>query len=346
MDIEKMIREKIRSQGKAKGTADAYFGWVKRYLKFCEARGINKANSTAEVAAEKFLSMLANDSDVSANTQNQAFSALCYFYGEVLKRPLVNVSALRAKRPDRIRDIADQSEIVKMLEELTGVANLVAQMIYGCSFRIGEVGRLRIRDISKPRKQIMIRSAKGEKDRIVGYPTELHDAVDRQIESMRVLWKHDVADGMNGVSLPKAYGRKSRRSHLDFSWYYLLCADEVSKCPISGRLLRHHRHMGHIGTQIKEASLRAGIPKNITSHCLRHSHATHSLEQGVPLHYVQARMGHSDTETTKRYLHATVDGVTAAKSPLEQLLANPRTAKKPESVSLEPEKPFTLRVVG
>jgi integron integrase len=342
MDIEKMVREKIRSQGKADGTADAYFGWVDRYLKFCVKNKIKKGDMPAERAVEKFLSMLANDRDVSANTQNQAFSALCYFYRHVLKRPLVDVSALRAKRPDRIRDIADQSEIVAMLDELTGVANLVAQMIYGCSFRIGEAGRLRIRDISKPRKQIIIKSAKGEKDRVVGYPVELHDAVDRQIESMRVLWKHDVANGMNGVSLPKAYGRKSPRSHLDFSWYYLFCADNVSKCPVSGRLLRHHRHMGHIGTQIKEASLRAGIPKNITSHCLRHSHATHSLEQGVPLHHVQARMGHNDTETTKRYLHATVDGVTSAKSPLEQLLANPPVRDRAVTTT----EPFKLRVVG
>lgn len=345
MDIEKMIREKIRSQGKADGTADAYVGWVDRYLKFCIKNGIKKGEMPAERAVEKFLTMLANDRDVSANTQNQAFSGLCYFYRHVLKRPLENVAALRAKRPDRIRDIADQSEIIAMLDELHGVANLVAQMIYGCSFRIGEVGRLRVRDISKPRKQIIIRSAKGEKDRVVGYPTELHDAVDRQIESMRVLWKHDVADRLNGVSLPKAYGRKSPRSHLEFSWYYLLCADEYSKCPVSGRLLRHHRHMGNIGRQIKEASLRAGIPKNITSHCLRHSHATHSLEQGVPLHHVQARMGHNDMETTERYLHASVGGVTAAKSPLESLLANPGRAKNSEKSS-QSSQPFKLRVVG
>lgn len=344
MDIEKMIRDKIRSQGKADSTAEVYHHWVDRYLRFCASNGINRSNATAERAVEKFLSMLANVEDISANTQNQAFAAMCYFYKNVLERPLVGVSALRAKRPDRIRDVADQSEIVAMLGELTGVSNLVAQMIYGCSFRIGEVGRLRIRDISKPRRQIMVRCAKGEKDRIVGYPIELHDAVDRQIESMKVLWKHDVADGMNGVSLPRAYGRKSPRSHLDFTWYYLLCSDELSKCPVSGRLLRHQRNMGNIGRQIKEASLRAGIPKNITSHCLQHSHATHSLEQGVPLHFVQARMGHSGTETTKRYLHASVDGVTAAKSPLETLLANPGQRKTEKAKPHE--KPFKLRVVG
>jgi len=136
---------------------------------------------------------------------------------------------------------------------------------------------------------------------------------------------------MNGVSLPKAFGRKSPGAHLEFAWYYLLCSDSVSRDPVSGNLLRHHRDMGHLARQIKQASQRAGVTKRITSHCLRHSFATHSLEQGVPIHVLQKLMGHSDIGTTETYLHTTTDGVTAAKSPLETLLANPgRVAKKIE----------------
>jgi integron integrase len=345
MDIQKLITEKIRSQGKANSTAEAYVGWTIRFLEFCKSNGIGK-ETRAETAVEKFLSKLANVDDVSANTQNQAFSSLCYFYRHCLNRPLENVSALRSKRPDRIRDVCDQSELVAMFGELRREALLVAQLMYGCSFRIGEVGRIRVKDVSKQRKQIAIRGAKGEKDRIVGYPVALHDAVDRQIESMRVLWKYDVADGMNGVSLPKAFGRKSPKAHLEFAWYYLFCADDYSKCPVSGRLLRHHRDMGHIGRQIKEASQRAGVTKRITSHSLRHSFATHSLENNVPIHVVQSLMGHSDIATTERYLHVTKDGVTSAKSPLEQLLANPPQRAKHEKTLAPPAEPFKLRVVG
>jgi integron integrase len=340
MDLEKRLREKIRAQGKADSTADAYWHWSNRYLAYCRKCGIGK-ETKAEKAVERFLSHLANEEDVSANTQNQAFASLCYLYREVLNRPLVNVAALRAKRPDRVREVLDQSEIIRLFDELSGVALLCARMMYASSFRIGELGKLRVKDISFERKQIVIRGAKGEKDRYVGFPEVLHEAVERQIESMRVLWRHDVAEGLNGVSLPKAFGRKSPKAHLEFRWYYLFCADDYSRDPITGKLYRHHRDMGNIGRQIKDASNRAEIDKRITSHNLRHSYATHSVEQGVPLHVLQKLMGHTNIETTQTYLHASKDAATAAKSPLETLLANPGQRKPAKD-----EKPFTLRVVG
>lgn len=338
MNFEAQLRETIRSQGKADATADAYWGWIKRFLDYCRDNGIGK-ETQAEKAVEKFLSALANEDDVSANTQNQAFSALCYFYRHVRKRPLVNVSALRAKRPDRVREVLDQSEIARLFDELNGVPLLCARMMYASSFRIGELGKLRVKDISFERKQIAIRGAKGEKDRYVGFTDCLHEAVERQIESMRVLWRYDVAEGLNGVSLPKAFGRKSSKAHLEFRWYYLFCADDYSRDPISGRLYRHRRDMGNVGRHIKDAANRAEIDKRVTSHNLRHSFATHSLEGGVPIHILQKLMGHTNIETTQTYLHASKDGATAAKSPLESILS------KPVKRTVRPE-PFKLRVIG
>jgi len=325
--LETQLREKIRSQGKADSTADAYWYWIERFLRFAKSKR-GEWVLPADMGrrqVEIFLTSLAKD-DVSANTQNQAFSALCYLYREIVCAPLENVSALRAKRPQTIRDVLDVSEVLRLFAELVGIAKLVAMLMYASSFRIGEVGRLRMKDISFERKQIAIRNSKGEKSRVVGFPECLHDAVHRQMESMKVLWRHDVADGLNGVSLPKAFGRKSPNAHKEFAWWYLLAADNYSKCPNSGRLLRHHIDMGHIGRQIKQAAIAAEIPKRITSHCLRHSFACHSLENGVPIHVLQALMGHTSIETTEGYLHVTVDGVTAAKSPLENLLSNPQTA--------------------
>lgn len=326
MRLEQRLREKIRSQGKADSTADVYWYWIARFIRFAkDKRGEwTDPETLGRRQVEVFLSYLANRENVSANTQNQAFSALCYLYREVYGKPLENVSALRAKRPSGTRDVLDQSEIVALFAELQGTAKLAAQMMYACSFRIGEVGRLRIKDFSFERKQIMIRNAKGEKSRVVGFPEVIHHAVRRQMESMRVLWRHDVEAGLNGVSLPKAFGRKSPRAHLEWAWWYLFASDGYSRCPQSGRLLRHHIDMGHIARQIKEASIRAEIPKRITSHVLRHSFCTHSLESGVPVHVVQQLMGHTSLETTEGYIHTTIDGITAAKSPLETLLANPQ----------------------
>jgi integron integrase len=328
MKLEQQLREKIRSQGKADSTADAYWYWIERFLRFAKARRghwVGPADMGRR-QVEIFLSYLANTENVSANTQNQAFSALCYLYRDIVGKPLENVSALRAKRPQTIRDVIYVSEVVRLFDELHGVAKLVAMLMYASSFRIGEVGRLRLKDISFERKQIAIRNSKGEKSRVVGFPECLYVPVQRQVESMTVLWRHDVAQGLNGVSLPKAFGRKSPNAHKEIAWWYLFAADNYSRCPASGRLLRHHIDMGHIGRQIKEAAIRAEIPKRITSHCLRHSFACHSLENGVPIHVVQALMGHDSLETTQGYLHVTKEGVTAAKSPLESLLANPQVA--------------------
>lgn len=342
MDLQTKLRRTIRTQGKQESTADCYWYWSERFLRWCKGLAIGK-ETQAEVAVTRFLSELANEKDMAANTQNQAFSALCFLYKHVLGRPLENVSALRAKAPQRVREVADQSEIAAIFERLSGVALLAARMMYGSSFRIGEVGKLRVKDVSFERRQMIIRGAKGEKDRYVGFPEILHAAVERQIESMRVLWRADVADGLNGVSLPKSFGRKSSGAHLEFGWYYLLCADQPSRDPVSGRLLRHHRDMAHIARQIKNASLDAGVTKRITSHCLRHSFATHSLEQGVPIHVLQKLMGHNDISTTETYLHTTTDGVTAAKSPLESLLANPQS-RQPSVSAQQPAKQVILKL--
>lgn len=337
MKIEQQLRETIRMQGLSDKTFDAYWHWVKEFLLFARQKRGQWVHPSElrERQVEIWLKHLANDLDVSANTQNQAFSSLCYLYRHVIKQPLEGVSAMRAKRPDRIRDVLDQSEIVELFDQLKGKALLAARLMYASSFRIGEIGQIRIKDLSFERKQIVIRGGKGQKDRAVGFPTVVHDAVRAQIESIKLLWRSDVADGRNGVSLPNRFGVKSPSSHKDFAWYYLFSSDHESKCPHTGRLLRHHQDMGHVARQIKNAASRCGFSKRVTSHCLRHSFATHSLENNVPIHVVQKLMGHTSIETTEGYLHVTKDGATSAKSPLESLLASPVSVRDESHTDLQ-----------
>lgn len=342
MKLKEQLYRKVRSQGKAESTADAYWGWIERFLRFArDKRGQwVHPSEMGERQVEIWLSHLANDQHVSAATQNQAFSALCYMYRHVLEKPLENVSALRAKAPQTIREVIDESEMVRLFEHLDGIALLTARMMYASSFRIGEVGRIRLKDISFERCQIAVRNSKGEKDRVVGFPAILHDDVRRQVESAKVLWRADKSQGLNGVSLPSAFGRKSPSARLSLAWWYFLPAANYSRCKRTGGYYRHHVHMGHIARQIKQAAELAEIPKRITSHCIRHSFATHSLENGVPIHVVQKLMGHTDIATTESYLHVCKDGVSSAKSPLESLassLANPQPRKT--------DKP-RLRIVG
>ncbi len=341
MNLETQLRETIRMQGKADSTADVYYGWVKDFVLFARERRGEWVHpkDLGERHVEVWLKYLAVDRDVSANTQNQAFSAICYLYRHVLKRPLEGVSSFRAKRPDRVRDVLDQSELVQLFGAMIGPSLLAARMMYASSFRIGEIGRIRMKDISFERKQIVIRCGKGEKDRVVGFPAILHESVRRQMESMRVLWKSDNTDGLNGVSLPHAFGSKSPTSHLSFAWWYLFAADQYSKDPVSGQLFRHHQDMGNIARKIKQTAEAIGLPKRITSHCLRHSFATHSIENGVPIHIVQKLMGHANIETTETYLHVSKDGATKAKSPLEALESASLDEKAEKAIESELANP-------
>lgn len=324
--IKDQMLNRIRATGRSDETFKTYWFWCEKFVRFVKDKtgDWKHPKDCGREDVEAWLSHLANGKEwVSKNTQNLALQSVCYLYREVVKQPLEGVNALRSSRPENVREVIDQSEIVKLFSALRGVELLATQLMYGCGLRIGDVVKLRIKDISFERSQIHIHSGKGDKSRYVGFPSCLHDPVRSQIESIRVLHSDDVRQGLNGVSLPDGYGRKCKSAHMEFAWWYLFASDSYSKCPRSGSLYRHHRDKSHIGRLIKIAVKRAGIDKRITSHCLRHSWATHSNEMGIDIRTIQVLLGHTDIRTTEIYVHANQNKATGAKSPLEFLLANP-----------------------
>lgn len=326
MQLREQMLRRVRAQGRSGNTFRTYWHWCERFIRFARDQygEWKHPRELGRADVESWLSDLANGREwVSENTQNLALQSVCYLYREVIGQPLQDVNALRSKRPQRVREVLDVSEVAALFAQLRGVELLVAQLIYGCGLRIGEVVELRTKDISFERRQLVVRGGKGNKDRMCQFPTVLHAAVRKQLDSIRIMQRQDVADGRNGVSLPNAWGRKSPSSHTDFAWWYLFASENYSRCPRSGVMFRHHRDRSHLSRKIKQASQRAGIEKRITSHNLRHSFATHSSEQGMPIQTLQALLGHNDIRTTETYLHVSRDGATAARSPLESLLRNP-----------------------
>jgi len=325
LTLKQQMLNRIRATGKSEATFKTYWHWCDKFIRFVkEQTGQWKhPKDCGRDEVEAWLSALANGKEwVSKNTQNLALQSVCYLFREIIKQPLVGVDALRAKRPDNVREVVDQSELVAMFGQLRGVGLLAAQMMYGCGLRIGDLVKIRIKDLSFERCQIHIHSGKGDKSRYVPFPKVLHDAVRTQVDSMLVLHGDDVRQGLSGVSLPDGYGRKCPSAHLQFAWWYLFASDNYSRCPRSGQLFRHHRDKSHIGRLIKEAVQRAGIDKRITSHCLRHSWATHSNEIGVDIRTLQVLLGHADIRTTEIYVHANKDRATASRNPLEELLVS------------------------
>jgi integron integrase len=336
--MKKQMLERIRATGRSDETFKTYWYWCEKFFRFVKDRsgGWKHPKECGREEVQDWLSSLANGREwVSKNTQNLALQSVCYLYREILGQPLEGVNALRAKRPENVREVVDESELLRLFAELRGVGLLAAQMMYGCSgLRIGDVVKIRIKDISFERKQIHIHSGKGDKSRYVALPECLHDLVRKQIESMRVLWADDVRQGLSGVSLPDGFGRKSKNAHLEFGWWYLFASDNYSRCPRSGAMYRHHRDKSHIGRLIKDAVARAGIDKRITSHCLRHSAATHAHELGVDIRTLQTLLGHTDIRTTEIYVHADKNKATASTNPLQKMLANPSlVAPRPEQTT-------------
>ena len=125
----------------------------------------------------------------------------------------------------------------------------------------------------------------------------------RQIEVAREVWRGDREAGLAGVYLPGALARKFRRARENFEWFWLFPARQTSVDPECGIRRRHHLHGSVYNEAIKRAAAAAGIEKRVTSHCFRHSFATHLLESGADLRTIQELMGHEDITTTEIYLH-------------------------------------------
>lgn len=271
-----------------------------------------------DVAA--FLSHLAVDRDVAANTQNQALSALLFLYKNVLGKPLGAVTdSVRAKKPLKLPVVLSRDEVRLMLNELRGVHKLVGAILYGSGLRLMEALQLRVKDLNFEYQSLHIRAGKGAKDRVVTFPVSIHRAVQVQLEQARILHNSDLARGYGEVYMPNALARKYKSAARSWGWQYVFPSARLSEDPRGGRVGRHHINPGTLQKAIKRAVDNAGIDKSASAHTLRHSFATHALENGLDIRTVQQQLGHASLETTEIYTHVLKRGGHGVRSPLEDI---------------------------
>jgi integron integrase len=267
---------------------------------------------------EAFLTDLAVRRRVSAPTQNQAKSAILFLYKEVIDKELPWLNGVVAARvSQRLPVILTVEEVNKVLGRLRGTSALVARLLYGSGFRILECLRLRVKDIDFARREILVRDGKGAKDRVTMLPQTLIEPLQRHLERVRELHGEDLAAGYGSVYLPYALDRKYPNAGTEWMWQYVFPSARLSKDPRSDVTRRHHADEKPIQRALQSALRAAGIHKPATPHTLRHSFATHLLQNGYDIRTVQELLGHSDVSTTMIYTHVLNRGGRGVVSPLD-----------------------------
>ncbi len=312
------VREVLRYYHYSYKTEQTYSSWILRYIKFYGSKTHPRDMGKNEV--ERFLSHLTEKMDVSAATQKQALNALVFLYKRVLDIDLGDsIAPTRSKRRTNLPTVLTQEEVAKLLSGMKDRNALMAKLLYGCGLRLMECIRLRVKDVDFGQSKIFIRNAKGGKDRIVILPESLRKELEEQINNVIELHKDDLEKGLGEVYIPDALSRKYTNASKETGWQYVFPAKKLSKDPISGKMMRHHIMESALQKAVKRAVTKAGIYKKASCHTLRHSFATHLLENGTNIRIVQKLMGHNDVKTTEIYTHVMKKDIDSVKSPLDLL---------------------------
>jgi len=292
--------------------------WIRRFILF---NGKRHPDTLAEPEIAAFLSSLADPGQMSASSQNQALAAIRFLYGQVLGRQLAWIGDLvHAKRPERLPVVLTRSECRALLDKLTGSYRIVGGLLYGGGLRLLEALHLRIKDVDLERQEILVRDGKGRKDRRTVLPASLIPPVRDHLSTIRTQHLKDLSRGPShgAVELPDALRRKYPSAPREWSWQWIFPAMRSYFHAATGETRRHHLHESAVQRAVAIAARAAGIPKPTTPHTLRHSFATHLLEDGYDIRTIQELLGHKDVSTTMIYTHVLNRGGRGVRSPLDR----------------------------
>ena len=309
-------RERIRTRHLSLRTEQVYLRWVRRYVEFHSHRPLRELGPRD---IEMFLTHLAVSERVGPATQNQALQALLFLYRYVLGMELPWLdNVTRATHVKRLPVVLSRAEVRSLLARLDGTSWLIASLLYGSGLRLMEGMRLRVKDLALERGELIVREGKGGKDRITMLPGTLVTPLRAHLARLRAWFEEERRRDQPGVSLPYALARKYPQAGTQWGWQYLFPAPTLCRDAYLGVPVRHHLYGKRVQRAVQQAVRRAGLTPPASCHTLRHSFATHLLEDGYDIRTVQELLGHSDLKTTMIYTHVMAKGARGVRSPLDR----------------------------
>lgn len=280
MEIEQLLAEfkrKMTIQRYSASSIQNYASAVKSFLQVAEKR-FNCPNELKETEIEKYVHWKIEKHNISASYQRMIVASIEKFYNMVLNRNLKITHLYPARKSKPLPKYLTTQEIKKMVNATENLKHAcIIKLLYGCGLRLSELLNLKITDIDSTNMLILVRKAKGNKDRAVMLPPSLLNEL--RIYVLRYKPKEYLIEGQAG-------GKYSPKS---------------------------------VQTIVKSAAQKADVKKKVTPHILRHSFATHLLENGTDVRYIQELLGHQSVKTTQIYTHITDISKSKIKSPLELL---------------------------
>lgn len=219
-----------------------------------------------------------------------AVAAVRLYLSEVGKKELI-MNVVYPRSGKSLPMVLTREEVIRMIEAISNIKHrLIIEMIYSTGLRLSELRNLRVRDLDFNEGMVYVKEGKNSKDRRVIMSKNLAARLQDYIELEQIRLEENLFLGRRGVGL-------STRT---------------------------------IQQVVKNAAKKAGISKNVHTHTLRHSFATHLLEQGVDIRHIQRLLGHAKLDTTQIYTHISVKDLKKIVNPLDVLYAEKETRKRKE----------------
>jgi integron integrase len=311
-----IVRRRLRERRYSRRTEEAYVHWIRRYIIY---NGRRHPRDLAEEEVRRFLSALAVEERVAASTQNQALAAITFLYDAILEHPLTRIDGIAPARRSRyVPVVLSEAEVRQVLAALDEPFRLCAMLMYGGGLRLLECLRLRVKDVDCDRHELTVRDGKGGKDRRVPLADACIPPINRLLKQRHTQFDHDRRRDIRTTEISPALLRKYPNADREWPWQYVFAARR-SFVDERRVVRRHHLHETALQRAFRDAVGTTKLTKRATCHSLRHSFATHLLEQGADIRTVQELLGHTDVRTTMIYTHVLNRGGLGVRSPIDRL---------------------------